>query len=227
VNSMARAADYAHYFGDCGARIAIVHSSAVAEFLRGLGESPQATVVLAGDQSTFTGGVKCLRWSDWISAASTRLNPAATTPFDPAALLYTSGSGGTPNGAVHEHKDMLVASRGFAQEVLGLGTNDITFSVSKLFFAYGLRSSASTRGGVTGVGWPTQSTGCGAHRAVSATAGSVLVSEPPLPHRRCGLVGGRCVRAAQLARVRRRVNWCRAGESTKESAREEGPLREA
>ena len=138
VNSMARAADYAHYFGDCGARVVILHSSALAEFLRGLGESPQATVVLAGDQSAFTGGLKCLRWSDWISAASTRLAPAATTPFEPAVLLYTSGSGGTPNGAVHEHKDMLVASRGFAQEVLGLGANDLTFSVSKLFFAYGL-----------------------------------------------------------------------------------------
>jgi hypothetical protein len=31
-----------------------------------------------------------------------------------------------------------------------------------------------------------------------------------------GWLWGRCVRAAQLARVRRRVNWCRAGESTKE-----------
>lgn len=138
VNSMARAADYAHYLSDCGARIAIVHSSAVAEFLRGLGESPQTTVVLAGDESAYTGGLKCLYWSDWVSASSTRLTAAVTTPFDSAALLYTSGSGGTPNGAVHEHKDMLVASRGFAQEVLGLGTNDITFSVSKLFFAYGL-----------------------------------------------------------------------------------------
>ena len=79
----------------------------------------------------------------------------------------------------------------------------------------------------TRVGWPAQEKMRRAYGAVSATAGSVLVSEPPLPHRRCGLVGGRCVRAAQLARVRRRVNWCRAGESTKESAREEGPSREA
>jgi benzoate-CoA ligase family protein len=138
VNSMARAADYAHYFRDCGPRIAIVHSSAVAEFVRGLGESPQATLVLTGDENAYTGGLKCLYWNEWVGASSTRLTPIATTPFDSAALLYTSGSGGTPNGAVHQHKDMLVASRGFAQEVLGLGASDITFSVSKLFFAYGL-----------------------------------------------------------------------------------------
>jgi benzoate-CoA ligase family protein len=138
VNSMARAADYEHYLGDCGPLIAIVHSSAVAEFLPGLGKSPQTTVILAGDESAYTGSLKCLYWNDWVSASSARLTPAATTPFDPAALLYTSGSGGVPNGVIHQHKDMLVASRGFAQEVLGLSANDITFSVSKLFFAYGL-----------------------------------------------------------------------------------------
>ena len=138
VNSMARATDYRHYLGDCAARIAILHSSAVAEFVAGSGESLQTTIVLVGDEIANSGGLACLRWSDWVGAASTRLTSAATSPFDSAALLYTSGSGGAPNGAVHQHKDLLVASRGFAQGVLGLGANDITFSVSKLFFAYGL-----------------------------------------------------------------------------------------
>jgi len=68
----------------------------------------------------------------------------------------------------------------------------------------------------TRVGWPAQAKMRRAYGAVNATASPVLVSEPSLPHRRCGLVRGRCVRAAQLARVQRRVNWCRAGESTKE-----------
>src|SRR6266550_6089216 len=68
----------------------------------------------------------------------------------------------------------------------------------------------------TRVGRPAQAKVRGAHGAGSRTAGSVFVSEPPLPHQSCGLVRGRCVRATQLARVRRRVNWCRAGESTKE-----------
>ncbi len=53
-------------------------------------------------------------------------------------MLYTSGSGGTPKAAVHRHADMLAASRNYAQTVLGLRADDLTFSVSKLFFAYGL-----------------------------------------------------------------------------------------
>ncbi len=53
-------------------------------------------------------------------------------------MLYTSGSGGTPKAAVHCHRDMLVATRNYAQGVLGLRADDVTFSASKLFFAYGL-----------------------------------------------------------------------------------------
>src|SRR5262249_35913834 len=57
---------------------------------------------------------------------------------DRALILYTSGSGGTPKGAVHRHGDLLVTTRNYAQGVLGLRSNDLTFSTSKLFFAYGL-----------------------------------------------------------------------------------------
>src|SRR6266571_3242700 len=37
-----------------------------------------------------------------------------------------------------KNADSLVASRSYAQSVLGLHADDLTFSVSKLFFAYGL-----------------------------------------------------------------------------------------
>jgi len=53
-------------------------------------------------------------------------------------MLYTSGSGGAPKAAVHRHADMLITSRNYAQNILGLRADDLTFSVSKLFFAYGL-----------------------------------------------------------------------------------------
>jgi benzoate-CoA ligase len=138
VNSFAHAVDLAHYLDDCGARLAIVHSGAMAEFLPASGQRPQVTIVLAGDESAETHGVRCMKWSEWTGAASEKLEAAETSPLDTAFLLYTSGSGGAPKGAIHQHKDMLVTSRGFAHEVLGLREEDVTFSVSKLFFAYGL-----------------------------------------------------------------------------------------
>ncbi len=61
-----------------------------------------------------------------------------TTADDLAFFLYTSGSGGQPKAAMHRHRDMLVTSEAFARGVLGLRSDDVTFSASKLFFAYGL-----------------------------------------------------------------------------------------
>src|SRR5216683_3698314 len=138
VNSMARASDYSHYLADCGARIAIVHSSILHEFLPASGETPQTQIVIVGEEHAETGGVRCLKWTERVEAVSSTLAAAPTSPYDAAFFLYTSGSGGRPKGAVHRHKDMLATSRGFGHGVLGLRAEDVTFSVSKLFFAYGL-----------------------------------------------------------------------------------------
>src|SRR6266700_3401829 len=59
-------------------------------------------------------------------------------PESVAFLLYTSGTTGTPKAAVHLHHDMLVCCEGFGRHVLEIGPEDRTFSVAKLFFAYGL-----------------------------------------------------------------------------------------
>src|SRR5206468_1158535 len=119
-------------------RAAIVHSETLGEFLPASSERPQMPIVVAGQEEIETSGVTCAKWSGWTAAASERLASAKTSPSDPAFMLYTSGSGGTPKAAVHRHGDMLVTSRSYAQGVLGLCADDVTFSVSKLFFAYGL-----------------------------------------------------------------------------------------
>ena len=40
--------------------------------------------------------------------------------------------------AVHAHRDPLVFFEAFARRALALGRDDLVFSVSKLYFAYGL-----------------------------------------------------------------------------------------
>lgn len=138
VNSMARATDYAHFLRDCRPHIAIVHSSALPEFLKSLKELQPPEIVVVGDESVGVREPRCLHWRNWADAAPDHLTAAETSPFDAAFLLYTSGTGGPPNGALHQHKDMLIASSAYAHRVLGLREDDIVFSVSKLFFAYGL-----------------------------------------------------------------------------------------
>src|SRR6266852_47439 len=138
VNPFARAADYLHYIENSEPRAAIVHCEALAEFLPASSERAQMPIVLVGDEEIETGGVTCAKWKAWTGASSEQLVPAETSPHDPAFFLYTSGSGGTPKAAVHRHADMLVTSQGFARGVLDLREGDMTFSVSELFFAYGL-----------------------------------------------------------------------------------------
>jgi benzoate-CoA ligase family protein len=138
VNPFARSSDYIHYLENCEPRAAIVHSEALAEFLPASSILPQVPIIVVGDEKKDLRGVAWAKWSAWTTAASEQLTAANTSPQDPAFMLYTSGSGGAPKAAVHRHADMLLTSRNYAQNVLGLRADDLTFSVSKLFFAYGL-----------------------------------------------------------------------------------------
>jgi benzoate-CoA ligase len=138
VNPFARSSDYLHYLENSEPRAAIIHSHTLAEFLPASSARPQLPIVVAGDEKLDSSGVACAKWSAWTAAASKDLAAGHTSPRDPAFMLYTSGSGGTPKAAVHRHADMLFASRNYATHILGLRADDLTFSVSKLFFAYGL-----------------------------------------------------------------------------------------
>ena len=138
VNPVARSSDYIHYLENSEPRAVIIHSNALAEFLPASNVRPQIPIVVVGKERMDSNGVFCAKWSAWTAAASEELAAANTSSHDPAFMLYTSGSGGTPKAAVHRHADMLVTSRNYARAVLGLRADDLTFSVSKLFFAYGL-----------------------------------------------------------------------------------------
>ena len=62
-------------------------------------------------------------------------------PDDAAYAQFTSGTTGRPKAAVHRHRDPLVYFDAFARPALDIGPDDVNFSVSKMFFAYGLGNS--------------------------------------------------------------------------------------
>src|SRR5437667_674946 len=114
------------------------HFNLASHFLDAPAALHSERAAIVGEKRIDSHSVSCAKWNDWIGPASEQLAAADTSPGDPAFMLYTSGSGGTPKAAVHRHADSLVASTNYAQNVLGLRADDLTFSVSKLFFAYGL-----------------------------------------------------------------------------------------
>ena len=67
--------------------------------------------------------------------------PYPTVADSPAFWLYTSGTTGQPKGAMHRHGSLRDTAETYARDVLRIGPDDVTFSVAKLFFAYGLGNS--------------------------------------------------------------------------------------
>jgi benzoate-CoA ligase family protein len=91
------------------------------------------------------------------------LDPVATHRDDVAFWLYSSGSTGKPKGVVHLQHDIEVTCENYARGVLGLTPDDLHFSTTKLFHAYGLGN---------GLTFP-----------LSCGGASVLMSGPPRPDR--------------------------------------------
>lgn len=96
-----------------------------------------------------------------MSCASDEAEAYPSTKDDIAFWLYSSGSTGKPKGVPHRHIDMIHSADNYGKNVLRISDDDICFSVSKLFFAYGL--------------------GNGLHFPLRHGASVVLLSSPPSP----------------------------------------------
>lgn len=157
VNPFARTADYAYYAADCQPRLAVVHATSFAEALPALTQlQPPPRLLTVGGRAPDSDSLE-----EMLGRSPDKLEAHPTAAADVAFFLYTSGSGGEPKAAIHRHRHMLTTAEGFARQVLGIRPDDVTFSASKLFFAYGL--------------------GNGMYFPLSVGAATVLLPERPTP----------------------------------------------
>lgn len=134
LNTNLTAEDYVYLLNDCRARV-LVTDAAMLEHLVGTHADLQFLehILVLGNQPHGH-----LALDQVLHAASPALDPADTSKDDMAFWLYSSGTTGMPKGTVHLHHDMLVEANHYAIATIGLQETDISFSVAKLFFAYGL-----------------------------------------------------------------------------------------
>ncbi|MGH3520133.1 MAG: benzoate-CoA ligase family protein [Haloechinothrix sp.] len=99
-------------------------------------------VVLVGSEPEgLRAGVTGHRWEELLAAGDSGVQPYRTWADSPALWLYTSGTTGKPKAAMHRHNDIRLVAENYAQQVLGMTSQDRCLSVAKLFFAYGIGNS--------------------------------------------------------------------------------------
>jgi benzoate-CoA ligase family protein len=134
TNTAVRASDYGYFLEESRARVAIVHSSLLREFSQFLsGKRYCKHVIVCGEQVD-----GYYHWDEFLAGGSPELQAALTSRDDPAFWLWTSGSTGKPKAAVHLHQDWVHCCEYYARGVLDIRADDVTFSTSKLFHAYGI-----------------------------------------------------------------------------------------
>jgi len=134
TNTALRASDYGYFLKESQARAAIISSTLLSELGPTLAEQRccEHVVVCGAPVAGY------LHWNQFLKDRPHKLQPAPTSKTDAAFWLWTSGSTGRPKAAVHLHQDWVQCCDSYACGVLNIREDDITFSSSKLFHAYGL-----------------------------------------------------------------------------------------
>jgi acetyl-CoA synthetase len=90
--------------------------------IRGELDSIEQVIIVPDEPVPLPEGV--LDWHELLARASPEFEIPATSPEDPALLHFTSGTTGTPKGALHVH-EAIVAHHATARLALDLHENDI------------------------------------------------------------------------------------------------------
>ncbi|MBN2272159.1 MAG: benzoate-CoA ligase family protein [Sedimentisphaerales bacterium] len=134
MNTLLMPADYEYLLNDSRSQILVIHSSLLDRI-----EPIRSKLRYIKDVIVVGEGAKGdLSFQELMASSSDKLEPADTSKDDSAFWLYSSGTTGFPKGAIHLHHDMVVAADLYAQQTIALAESDVSFSVAKLFFAYGL-----------------------------------------------------------------------------------------
>lgn len=138
VNHVLKPGQVGHILADSGARFLVTSSDRLAQLGATLDRTAVEHVILVGPISADVEvhGARRHHWADpQETAAPVPRSPAIDV--DPAAILYTSGSTGSPKGVVLSHRNLIVGAESVST-YLGNTADDVILSVLPLSFDAGL-----------------------------------------------------------------------------------------
>jgi benzoate-CoA ligase family protein len=147
VSTMLTGAELGAIMADSGARVVLATYEFIGPVSEAITLAPdvEAAVLAGGGDLDVPDRVATHTWGQFLGlglAAHDALLAVAPTDGDSWALwLYTSGTTGKPKAAMHRHANIRHVCETYGAQVLGITPDDVTFSVAKMFFAYGIGNS--------------------------------------------------------------------------------------
>jgi benzoate-CoA ligase family protein len=147
ISTMLGGAELGKIMADSGASVVVASQDYAAVVEQAAQMSPELRHLIADGEFTLSAPdwAQASTWADLMAAgesAPEQQRAVADTDGDAWALwLYTSGTTGTPKGAMHRHANIRHVCETYGDQVLGITPDDVCFSIAKMFFAYGIGNS--------------------------------------------------------------------------------------
>jgi benzoate-CoA ligase len=133
VSHLDKADNFRHFVEDSYAEVVVTDAGCLGRLGEALAGHDELRYLARGGS-----GAGVTELDEALAVQDDELDPTPTHRDDVGFWLYSSGSTGKPKGVVHLQHDIEVTCETYARQVLGLRADDVTFSTTKLFHAYGL-----------------------------------------------------------------------------------------